>query len=385
MGRSIGDACRAALATSGARAGRRFVQFVRVAQSAVRRGEPFAPMLAALHGPDISFMSELVIWLLAAAVLCLLAGGVAWRRRAVAAQRAAQQHAEQAAEAQRQTAERAAAEQAEGERQAAAAAEAQRRADLLAEQQRQAAEAQRRAGQQAEAQRLAERRAEQQRRAAEQAEQAEAERAAAAQAECERVAARQAESERAASAEREVQRQSALRAEQRRMAAAQAERELERERIAALEAEREAQRLAAEPPPRRAVKSAPQTLVLVADDSKVVRIKTGRLLAQHQYQVSYASDGLDAVQQLQARLPDLIITDVEMPGMDGFELTRHIRGNPHTAMLPVIMITAADDRHREHADAAGVSVLLGKPYSEDALIAHIRLAMGQDETEASLA
>ncbi len=327
-------------------------------------------------------MSELVIWLLAAAVLCLLAGGVAWRRRAVADQRAAQQHAEQAAEAQRQTADRAAAEQAEGERQAAAAAEAQRRADLLAEQQRQAAEAQRRAGEQAEAQRLAERRAEQQRRAAEQAE---AERAAAAQAECERAAARQAESERAASAEREAQRQAALRAEQRRLAAAQAERELERERIAALEAEREAQRLAAEPPPRRAVKSAPQTLVLVADDSKVVRIKTGRLLAQHQYQVSYASDGLDAVQQLQARLPDLIITDVEMPGMDGFELTRHIRGNPHTAMLPVIMITAADDRHREHADAAGVSVLLGKPYSEDALIAHIRLAMGQAETEASLA
>ena len=67
----------------------------------------------------------------------------------------------------------------------------------------------------------------------------------------------------------------------------------------------------------------------------------------------------------------MLITDVEMPGIDGFELTRHIRGNPHTAMLPVIMITAADDRHREHADAAGVSVLLGKPYSEDALIAKL--------------
>jgi len=125
--------------------------------------------------------------------------------------------------------------------------------------------------------------------------------------------------------------------------------------------------------------------VLVADDSKVVRIKTGRLLAQHEYQVSYASDGLDAVQQLQAQVPDVIITDVEMPGMDGFELTRHIRSNPHTAQLPVIMITAADDRHREQAQAAGVSVLLGKPYPEDALIAHIRLAMGQDAAETSLA
>ena len=142
---------------------------------------------------------------------------------------------------------------------------------------------------------------------------------------------------------------------------------------------------AAAPPTPSAAKSANQTLVLVADDSKVVRIKTGRLLAQHQYQVSYANDGLDAVQQLQAGRPDVVITDVEMPGMDGFELTRHIRGNPKTAHLPVIMITAADDRHREQAEQAGVSVLLGKPYPEDALIAHIRLAMGQGEPLAPAA
>ena len=88
---------------------------------------------------------------------------------------------------------------------------------------------------------------------------------------------------------------------------------------------------------------------------------------------------LDAAQQLQDGLPDLVITDVEMPGMDGFELTRHIRADPRTAQLPVIMITAADDRHREQADACGVSVLLGKPYPEDQLIAHIRQALGQDE------
>ena len=141
----------------------------------------------------------------------------------------------------------------------------------------------------------------------------------------------------------------AAQAERQRQAAEQAE----REHIAAAVAEREAQRLAAEqaaPPPRPVPKSAAQTLVLVADDSKVVRIKTGRLLAQHQYQVSYASDGLDALQQMQARLPDVLITDVEMPGMDGFELTRHIRGNPQTAQLPVIMITAADDRHRDEAE-----------------------------------
>ena len=306
-------------------------------------------------------MDELMTWLLAAAVLGLLAGGWVWRHRA---------------DARRAETDRIAAEQAEHGRALAAERDAQRQAERLAEQQRQAteqaecervavAEAQRRAAEQAEAQRRA-------------TERAEAERAAA-----ERAAAEQAQRERVVAAEREALRQAERIAEQQRRAAEQAE----RERIAALQAEREAQRLAAEqaPPPRRALKSAAQTLVLVADDSKVVRIKTGRLLAQHQYQVSYASDGLDAVQQMQASLPDVLITDVEMPGMDGFELTRHIRGNPQTAQMPVIMITAADDRHREQADLAGVSVLLGKPYPEDALIGHIRLAMGQDEAETTMA
>jgi CheY-like chemotaxis protein len=132
------------------------------------------------------------------------------------------------------------------------------------------------------------------------------------------------------------------------------------------------------PPAAPEAKSAAQTLVMVADDSKVVRIKTGRLLAAHQYQVCYANDGLEALQQLQAQRPDVVITDVEMPGMDGFELTRHIRSQEATARLPVIMITAADERHREQAEQAGVSVLLGKPYPEEALLAHIRQAMGQD-------
>lgn len=114
---------------------------------------------------------------------------------------------------------------------------------------------------------------------------------------------------------------------------------------------------------------------MIADDSKIVRIKTGRLLAQHQYKVCYATDGLDAIQQIQANMPDVVITDVEMPGMDGFALTHHVRKNPVTAHIPVIMITAANDRHCEEAKLAGVSVLLGKPYPEDELMAHIRKAM----------
>jgi CheY-like chemotaxis protein len=120
---------------------------------------------------------------------------------------------------------------------------------------------------------------------------------------------------------------------------------------------------------------------MVADDSKIVRVKTGRLLAQHQYRVSYATDGQDAMQQIEASAPDVVITDVEMPGMDGFELTRRVRQNPLTAHIPVIMITAADDRHREEAEHAGVTVLLGKPYPEDELMAHIRSAMNHHHGE----
>ncbi len=143
---------------------------------------------------------------------------------------------------------------------------------------------------------------------------------------------------------------------------------------AAARARVEAARLA--PPAEAAAPKAPdETLVMVADDSKVVRVKTGRLLVQHQYRVAYAVDGLDAARQIQDCVPDVVITDVEMPGMDGFELTRQVRQNPLTAHVPIIMITAADDKHRDDAQRAGVTVLLGKPYPEDALIEHIRVAM----------
>jgi len=206
---------------------------------------------------------------------------------------------------------------------------------------------------------------------------AEAEHAAAARADAARAAAARAEAERAAAAHAEAARAAAERADAARVAAARA----------AAEREAAEQRAAASVvvvPPRRP-KPAAQTVVMVVDDSKVVRVKTGRLLAQQQYQVSHAADGLEALRQLGDQVPDVVITDVEMPGMDGFELTRHIRADPRTAGLPVIMITAADDRHREQAREVGVSVLLGKPYPEEALVAHIRRALGQDEAAACLA
>lgn len=124
-------------------------------------------------------------------------------------------------------------------------------------------------------------------------------------------------------------------------------------------------------PPRRS-----QPRVLVADDSRIVRVKLSRLLTAQGFEVVEAGDGDEALRLAQEQRPDLLITDVDMPGQDGFALTRALRGRPATARLPVVMITAADDRHRDEAARAGVTVLLGKPFGEEALLAHLRRLLG---------
>ncbi len=158
-------------------------------------------------------------------------------------------------------------------------------------------------------------------------------------------------------------------------AAAQAARDAEAAEVAAFHftLEPEAVADAAPTSPTVAVARTPeQCLVMIADDSKVVRIKTSRLLAKHLYRVSLAEDGLDAARQMELSLPDVLITDVEMPGMDGFELTRQVRSNPRTAHIPIVMITADDVKHHADAFAAGVSVLLSKPYPEDQLLSYLQ-------------
>ena len=125
-------------------------------------------------------------------------------------------------------------------------------------------------------------------------------------------------------------------------------------------------------PPEKVSKTPAEILIMVADDSKVVRVKTSRVLAKHEYQVALAEDGNDAASQIDLIMPDLLITDVEMPGMDGFALTLHLRANPATAHLPIIMISGASDELAGKAKEAGIDVLLGKPYSDEDLIGHIR-------------
>ncbi|HMC16624.1 MAG TPA: response regulator [Albitalea sp.] len=191
----------------------------------------------------------------------------------------------------------------------------------------------------------------------------------AALAEAARVAA-----ERAAAAKRAAEEAARVAAERR---AAQEAARLQAEREAAA-----AQAAAAPPAPALPTRTPAQTVVMIADDSKVVRVKTSRLLAQYQYQVALAADGLEAARAIESGMPHVLITDVDMPGMDGFALTRHVRENPRTAHIPVIMITAADDKHRDDAARAGVSVLLGKPYPEEELIAHIEATLSKVDPKA---
>jgi chemosensory pili system protein ChpA (sensor histidine kinase/response regulator) len=113
-------------------------------------------------------------------------------------------------------------------------------------------------------------------------------------------------------------------------------------------------------------------LVLVVDDSLTVRKITTRLLLREGYRVATAKDGLEALEVLQDELPSVMLLDIEMPRMDGFEVARNVRADSHTRDLPIIMITSRTaDKHRQHALELGVNDYMGKPYQEDALLAAI--------------
>ena len=114
-------------------------------------------------------------------------------------------------------------------------------------------------------------------------------------------------------------------------------------------------------------------LILVVDDSITVRRVTQRLLKREGYRVALASDGLDALEKLQEEKPTVVLSDIEMPRMDGFDLARNIRGDARLRDLPIIMITSRiAGKHREHAKELGVDHYLGKPYSEEELLGLVR-------------
>jgi len=124
--------------------------------------------------------------------------------------------------------------------------------------------------------------------------------------------------------------------------------------------------------PRAVVTQGEQRLptVMIVDDSLTVRKITSRLLLREGYQVLLAKDGVDALEHLVDERPDVILSDIEMPRMDGFDFVRNVRADAQLRHIPVIMITSRTaDRHRNYALEIGANHYLGKPYDEEELLA----------------
>jgi len=112
-----------------------------------------------------------------------------------------------------------------------------------------------------------------------------------------------------------------------------------------------------------------RTFALVVDDSITVRRVTQRLLERNGMRVMTAKDGVDAVSIMQEHVPDVILLDIEMPRMDGYEVASHVRNDPRLKDVPIVMITSrVGEKHRARAIELGVSDYLGKPYQEAQLL-----------------
>ena len=132
-------------------------------------------------------------------------------------------------------------------------------------------------------------------------------------------------------------------------------------------------RLAQQPSPTE-IDSEPHKplLIMVVDDSVTVRKVTSRLLERHGMNVLTAKDGVDAMLLLEEHTPDLMLLDIEMPRMDGFEVATQVRADERLRHLPIIMITSrTGQKHRDRAMAIGVNDYLGKPYQESVLLESI--------------
>ena len=122
--------------------------------------------------------------------------------------------------------------------------------------------------------------------------------------------------------------------------------------------------------------------IMIVDDSVTVRKVTTRLMERQGWEVTTAKDGVDAVNQLQNIYPDVVLLDIEMPKMDGFEVLRTVRRDPRLANLPIIMITSrTGEKHKQQALELGVNRFLGKPFQEANLISTIDEVIAESEKE----
>ena len=126
--------------------------------------------------------------------------------------------------------------------------------------------------------------------------------------------------------------------------------------------------------------------ILVVDDSLSVRKSLVQLLEDAAYEVKTANDGLEAVRELKGFAPHVICTDLEMPNMNGLELTEHLRLRPETQYLPIIMISSRSmDKHRDQAARAGVDFYVTKPYTDADLLRQISEALQKNTGMAQAA
>jgi chemosensory pili system protein ChpA (sensor histidine kinase/response regulator) len=113
-------------------------------------------------------------------------------------------------------------------------------------------------------------------------------------------------------------------------------------------------------------------MVMVIDDSITMRKVTGGMLERNGYDIMTAKDGVDALAQLEHARPDVILLDIEMPRMDGFELARHLRSSDRYKDIPIIMVTSrTGDKHRERARELSIESYMGKPFQEKELLESI--------------
>jgi chemosensory pili system protein ChpA (sensor histidine kinase/response regulator) len=125
-------------------------------------------------------------------------------------------------------------------------------------------------------------------------------------------------------------------------------------------------------------------LVMVVDDSVTMRKVTGRVLERHNFEVATAKDGVDALERMEERVPDLMLLDIEMPRMDGYELATQMKAEPRLRNVPIIMITSrTGEKHRQRALEIGVQRYLGKPYQEQELLRNVFELLAQADADGS--
>jgi DNA-binding NarL/FixJ family response regulator len=120
--------------------------------------------------------------------------------------------------------------------------------------------------------------------------------------------------------------------------------------------------------------------LLVVDDEPNLLRAVAACLKTEDYEVSTARSGHEALLQLAESVPDLIISDIRMPGMDGYKLVRQLRGSPRTALVPIVFLTAKDETaDRIEGFRAGIDAYLTKPFEPDELIAVVNAILNRVE------